>query len=114
MRFADCSGKRIPNLKINLMALPQYLEAMEVIMLSTGGGRETTRQILSDQLELSVVIPCLNEADTVGKCIMKAWQALQEHNISGEIILADNGSTDGSRSIASALGARVIDVTERG
>jgi glycosyltransferase involved in cell wall biosynthesis len=98
------------------MALRQYLEAMEVVMLSVGGGRESTRQNLSDQseLELSVVIPCLNEADTLGKCIMKAWQALREHNIPGEIIVADNGSTDGSRAIASALSARVIDVTERG
>jgi glycosyltransferase involved in cell wall biosynthesis len=66
------------------------------------------------RLELSVVMPCLNEADTVGNCIEKAWQALREHNISGEVIVADNGSTDGSQAIADERGARVVHVTERG
>jgi glycosyltransferase involved in cell wall biosynthesis len=65
-------------------------------------------------LELSIVMPCLNEADTVGTCIEKALQALREHNVLGEVIVADNGSTDGSQAIASELGARVIDVSARG
>jgi len=73
-------------------------------------------QDLEDQagLELSVVMPCLNEADTVGTCIEKAWRTLREHKISGEVIVADNGSTDGSQAIANELGARVINVTARG
>ena len=65
-------------------------------------------------LELSVVIPCLNEADTLGMCIEKAQQALRGHKIAGEIIVADNGSTDGSQAIAQGLGATVVHVAARG
>jgi glycosyltransferase involved in cell wall biosynthesis len=65
-------------------------------------------------IELSVVIPCLNEADTLEACIRKAQQALHEHDIPGEVIVADNGSVDASRDIARRLGARVIDVPSRG
>lgn len=65
-------------------------------------------------LELSVVMPCLNEADTLEICIQKAQRALKEHAIQGEIIIADNGSTDGSQKIAERLGARVIEVSEKG
>ena len=65
-------------------------------------------------IELSIVMPCLNEADTVGTCIEKALKACKEHDISAEIIIADNGSTDASRSIAESLGARVVPVEERG
>ena len=64
--------------------------------------------------EVSIVIPCLNEADTLAICINKALQALRDQDISGEIIIADNGSIDASRSIATALGVHLIDVTERG
>jgi hypothetical protein len=67
-----------------------------------------------ESVELSVVMPCLNEAETLGACIRKAQQALQEARISGEIIIADNGSTDGSLDIAERLGARVVRVTARG
>ncbi len=65
-------------------------------------------------LELSVVMPCLNEADTLAECIQKAWRAMRENDIVGEVIVADNGSTDGSQGIAAALGARVVHVSERG
>src|SRR5437660_5337032 len=65
-------------------------------------------------IETSVVIPCLNEEDTLGSCIEKAWQALREHNIAGEIIVADNGSTDSSRTIAENQGARIVMVKEPG
>jgi glycosyltransferase involved in cell wall biosynthesis len=68
----------------------------------------------SSPIELSVVIPCLNEADTLEACIRKAQQALHEHAIPGEVIVADNGSVDASRDIARRLGARVIDVPSRG
>ena len=65
-------------------------------------------------VELSVVMPCLNEADTLETCIKKAQRALREHNIVGEIIVADNGSIDGSQTIATRMGARVIHVEAKG
>src|SRR5437764_7307582 len=66
------------------------------------------------EVEVSVVMPCLNEAQTVGTCIAKAQQAFRESCIAGEVIVADNGSTDGSQEIASRLGARVVPVKDRG
>jgi glycosyltransferase involved in cell wall biosynthesis len=65
-------------------------------------------------LELSVVMPCLNEADTVATCIKKAQQTLSKHGIIGEVIVADNGSKDGSQSIAAEMGARVVHVSTKG
>jgi glycosyltransferase involved in cell wall biosynthesis len=65
-------------------------------------------------VELSVVIPCLNEVETVGTCIRKARRAMEEHGIRGEVILADNGSTDGSIDLAIQQGARVEHVAQRG
>jgi glycosyltransferase involved in cell wall biosynthesis len=64
--------------------------------------------------EVSIVMPCLNEADTLQVCIEKASRALREAGIDGEIVVADNGSTDGSKQIALEHGARVIEVPERG
>ncbi|HXG02054.1 MAG TPA: glycosyltransferase family 2 protein [Candidatus Binatia bacterium] len=64
--------------------------------------------------EVSVVMPCLNEADTLATCITKAQRALREAGIAGEVIVADNGSTDGSPAIARRLGARVVHVEARG
>jgi glycosyltransferase involved in cell wall biosynthesis len=65
-------------------------------------------------LELSIVMPCLNEAETLEACISKANRALREGNITGEIVVADNGSTDQSIAIAGRLGARVVHVNARG
>jgi glycosyltransferase involved in cell wall biosynthesis len=65
-------------------------------------------------LDLTVVMPCLNEADTLEACIEKAWRAIDEGGINGEIVVADNGSTDGSQAIAVRLGARVAPVEEKG
>jgi len=65
-------------------------------------------------LELSVVMPCLDEADTLEVCITKAQRAMREHGIAGEVVIADNGSRDGSPEIARRLGARVVPVPERG
>ena len=67
-----------------------------------------------DPIELSVVMPCLNEADTLATCIEKAQRAMREHNIVGEIVVADNGSTDRSIEIATELGARVVHVEAKG
>ena len=64
--------------------------------------------------ELSIVMPCLNEAETLARCIDKAARFLKNHAIEGEVIVADNGSTDGSKEIAISHGAKVIDVEEKG
>ncbi len=69
---------------------------------------------VADTLELSVVMPCLNEADTLAVCIGKALRAMREAGIEGEVLVADNGSKDGSIEIAEAKGARVVHVKERG
>ena len=68
----------------------------------------------TQSIELSVVMPCLNESDTVGICVEKAVRAMREAGIVGEVVLADNGSTDRSKQIAVENGARTIDVSERG
>jgi glycosyltransferase involved in cell wall biosynthesis len=65
-------------------------------------------------LELSIVMPCLNEAETLATCIKKARNWLLTNNVSGEVIVADNGSTDGSQRIATLMGARVVAVESKG
>jgi glycosyltransferase involved in cell wall biosynthesis len=65
-------------------------------------------------VELTVVMPCLNEAETVATCVRKAMGFLAESGISGEVIVADNGSTDGSQQLAEAAGARVVPISEKG
>jgi len=67
-----------------------------------------------ESVELSVVMPCLNEVETLATCIKKALRAFAENGISGEVIIADNGSTDGSQEIARQLGSRVVPVLEKG
>ena len=64
--------------------------------------------------ELSIVMPCLNEARTLGVCVGKAMRFLKDYGIRGEVIIADNGSTDGSQALAQGLGARVVPVAEKG
>jgi len=68
----------------------------------------------TEAIEVSVVIPCLNEEDTLARCIEKARQACREHSIASEIVVADNGSTDLSRAIAERHGARVVMIKEPG
>jgi len=67
-----------------------------------------------ERIELSVVMPCLNEAETLASCIRKAQEGIRCAGIAGEVIVADNGSTDGSVEIAQRLGARVVRVAARG
>ena len=66
------------------------------------------------QLELSIVMPCLNEAETLETCIRKAKASLEENGIPGEVVVADNGSEDGSQDIARRMGARVVEVKSKG
>lgn len=68
----------------------------------------------SPALELSILMPCLNEAETVEICIRKALTFLQTNNVVGEVVIADNGSTDGSQALAEAAGARVVHVEAKG
>ena len=68
----------------------------------------------ASSLELTILMPCLNEAETLGTCVSKAMEYLARSGVRGEVLVADNGSTDGSQAIAESLGARVVAVAERG
>jgi hypothetical protein len=77
---------------------------------SSSGRRRPTAQ----PVELTILMPCLNEAETIEVCVRKAMGFLQRNNVAGEVLIADNGSTDGSQALAEALGARVVAVPEKG
>jgi glycosyltransferase involved in cell wall biosynthesis len=74
----------------------------------------TDRQNIADGVELSIVIPCLNEVETVATCVRKAISWIRLRAMNGEVVVADNGSTDGSIEAARGEGARVINVSEKG
>jgi hypothetical protein len=74
----------------------------------------TAKQVDSNCLELTVLMPCLNEAATLGPCIEEARQAIEACGVRGEVLIADNGSSDGSQEIAERAGARVVAVPRRG
>jgi glycosyltransferase involved in cell wall biosynthesis len=80
------------------------------VLDSTLGALATAEQAI----ELSVVMPCLNERETVAVCVRKAMGALRDAGIPGEVIVADNGSTDGSVELAQAEGARVVNIEQKG
>jgi len=80
----------------------------------THGSSPSSSPECEADIEVSVVMPCLNEARTVGRCIDKARAAFQRLGIRGEVIVADNGSTDGSPEIARAHGAHVVHVRQPG
>jgi len=69
---------------------------------------------MSEPLQLTILMPCLNEAETIAQCIEKAKRGIERSGVPGEILIADNGSTDGSQAIAEKLGARVVPVREKG
>jgi glycosyltransferase involved in cell wall biosynthesis len=69
---------------------------------------------VDEALELTILMPCLNEAETIQTCVRKAMSFLQRTHISGEVVVADNGSTDGSQALAQSCGARVIAIPMRG
>jgi glycosyltransferase involved in cell wall biosynthesis len=71
-------------------------------------------ELLSTTVELTILMPCLNEAETLATCIRKARAFLEQNGVDGEVLVADNGSTDGSREIAESEGARVVPVEARG
>ena len=75
---------------------------------------ELVANVAGDAVDVSVVIPCLNEANSIGICVEKAQKAFQEAGLNGEVVVADNGSTDGSIEIVQKLGARVVPVPQRG
>jgi glycosyltransferase involved in cell wall biosynthesis len=65
-------------------------------------------------MQLTILMPCLNEAETLGTCISKANAWIARSRVDAEVLIADNGSTDGSQAIAQSLGARVVTVSQRG
>ncbi len=69
---------------------------------------------ITDQLELTILMPCLNEAETLAICIRKARDFLARTGVQGEVLIADNGSTDGSQAIAESEGARIAAIPQRG
>src|SRR6185503_413287 len=66
------------------------------------------------ELDLTILMPCLNEAETLAFCVRQAMKAIRDSGLQGEVVVADNGSTDGSQAIATSEGARVVEVPIRG
>ena len=89
---------------------PKSLRAADAITHPAIGESE----VEAEPLDVSVVMPCLNERLTLGTCIEKSLATIERLGLRGEVIVADNGSTDGSQAIAAALGARVISIEARG
>src|SRR5579863_8874864 len=94
-------------------ALPAALPRVTREPLTLVGPAEIA-DFAADTCTLSVVIPCLNEAQNIEECVTRAWAALRSNGIDGEVIVADNGSDDGSAELAEAAGARVVHELERG
>jgi glycosyltransferase involved in cell wall biosynthesis len=78
------------------------------------GNTAVLNQVESETLAVTILMPCLNEAETLGICIRKALKAIRDLNLDGEVVVADNGSTDGSQDIAAREGARLVHVPVRG
>jgi Glycosyl transferase family 2 len=102
----------------SLASNPARAEARDTITPMRAGAEPRTTPAAGDGErfvpEFSVVMPCLNEARTIGTCIGKAQASFDRLGIAGEVVVADNGSTDGSREIAEELGARIVPVQQRG
>jgi glycosyltransferase involved in cell wall biosynthesis len=98
---------------------PSIITVYGIIILPSTADRHDANQPMRDPLEresidISIVMPCLNERQTLAACIGKARTAIEVLALTGEIVVADNGSTDGSQDLARSLGARVVDVPVRG
>jgi glycosyltransferase involved in cell wall biosynthesis len=89
----------------------QRMATIDLDSVPTDDGRPRLKQTLVD---ISVVMPCLNEADSVGICVQKALEGIRRTGLRGEVIVSDNGSTDGSPEIARLAGARVVHQAARG
>lgn len=76
--------------------------------------RKHLSRVAGTKVEVSIVMPCLDEAETLASCIRKAQSAIERDHLEAEIVVADNGSTDGSQLIAREMGARVVDVRRKG
>ena len=76
--------------------------------------RRIDRLECDNAIEVSIIMPCLNEAETLETCIKKAQWFIAENDLAGEVVIADNGSTDGSQEIARRLNARVVNVSAKG
>ncbi len=85
-----------------------------VAVATTAVLQQTTEPFAMEELEVTVLMPCLNEAETVATCVQKARSFLQRTGTSGEVLVADNGSSDGSQALAREAGARVVDVPAKG
>lgn len=96
----------------SIIATPEMAEPGRATGL--GGSRVEFEGNYVEDIELSVVLPCLDEAETLETCIRKARGSLDALGVRGEVVVADNGSTDGSQAIAAAAGARVVPVDRRG
>jgi glycosyltransferase involved in cell wall biosynthesis len=83
-------------------------------MSATGAVDVSAREPSHIQPDISVVMPCLNEAGSVGRCIERAWEGIRRTGLSGEVVVSDNGSTDDSVEVAARAGARVVRQPERG
>jgi glycosyltransferase involved in cell wall biosynthesis len=83
-------------------------------MSATGAVDVSAREPSHDAPEISVVMPCLNEAGSVGTCIEKAWEGIRKTGLTGEVVVSDNGSTDDSVEVATKAGARVVRQPARG
>ncbi|MDX3925649.1 MAG: glycosyltransferase family 2 protein [Shinella sp.] len=83
-------------------------------MLNAGNVTNLREEATPGDIELTILMPCLNEAETIATCIEKANRYLAEHGVHGEVLIADNGSSDGSQDIAHRHGARVVPVPTRG
>jgi hypothetical protein len=87
---------------------------MSVLEFKPVSDERLATDVASERPQLSIVMPCLNEHETVGICVRKAIATLHDAGLRGEVVVADNGSTDGSIEIAQAEGARIVHVQEKG
>lgn len=104
-----CGGRNLCSLMLSKKVTTQESRGL--------GGFADSFQESSKEIpvpELSVVMPCLNEAETLGVCIENAHRFMTSHGVRGEIVVADNGSSDGSQAIAEQMGARVVHAETRG
>lgn len=86
----------------------------EIFICYDQSQRPAVGEKMTDEIELTILMPCLNEEETIGACISKAQQFLKNYQIAGEILIADNASTDKSAEIAQKMGARVVHVEKKG